>query len=754
MVGLLSLIVFLSSFLLFSAEMMFSKMVLPYFGGGPSVWNTCMFFYQITLLLGYAYAHFVTNYLTVRSQTLVYGGILLTTFLFLPISLSTQWINLDGGTSIVGQLIFVLFVSIGIPLFFISITAPLCQRWLAVTQLEERKNPYFLYSASNLGSFIGLFSYPFLIEYLLPVSQQKLTWSLLYILLAALIVFTTYILFFKQKPLITNTASVPPLQERTTREENTLKSKRLLWALYSFVPSSLMLGVTTHLTVDLAPIPFLWSIPLGLYLLSFIIVFQRQPLLKHEWMVRFQPFVLIPLVLWMIFSDDSPNLSIFFLSIIAFFFIAMVCHGELYKKRPAPFKLTEFYVWVAIGGSLGGLFNSLLAPLLFNDIYEYSALLVVSYLLRPWNHKILWSQWGKTLSFWVGQGFIKSIRTNPFLKDCIVVLTFMGGVWFFQMVISFIGEPSTPYEALPLIYPILLTFLLLRIRHNQILFTTVIAVLFLTTNPLFWEDDGMLINERNFFGVSRVNKYEEDGKVFHCLTHGTTTHGIQCKEKELSLTPTSYYHPEGPLGDIFATVKGNRVAILGMGSASSACYGKPGQVFDFYEIDPLIAKIARDNKYFTFFNKCAPQSRVILGDARLKINQAKDGTYDVIIVDTFSSDAIPIHLFTKEAFEIYFKKLKPSGLLAIHISNRFFDLKEPLGNIASALKCRGYVRDFSPEEESELIDDSTWAVMSREQGALEVFKKDENWEDLPHTSSDLAWTDNYSNVLKALHITR
>lgn len=708
---------FLSAALLFAVQPMVAKMVLPLLGGAPAVWNTAMMFFQAALLAGYAYAHLVASRLRPGAQVAAHLALLAAGFLFLPLGLAQGWAP-PQETSPVFWLAGFLAVSVGLPFLAVAATAPLLQAWFARSGHPSASDPYFLYAASNLGSILALLAYPFLIEPLLPVRLQRLAWTAGYAVLMALIAVCG---------LRAGRRAVPAAE---TAAETAVPSAgvRLRWLLLAFAPSSLLLGVTTFITTDLASAPLFWVVPLTLYLLSFVIVFARRPLLRHEWMVGLQPFVLIPLGIFYTFATWERFLLVIPLHLLAFFVTALVCHGELARTRPATRHLTEFYLWMSLGGVLGGAFNAIIAPLAFPGIWEYPIAIVLAAALRP------------TLS---------SGRKRLDLLLPLLLLAFLLAPFLVHAPLAHVGL------AAKVLYFALAGMAAYAFHGRPARFGLGIGAL-LTVSLVVADRTDTLLQERSFFGVARVEADEARGLV--SLIHGTTLHGARLTDPDRLLEPITYYNAAGPVGDIFDfSRKPARIAAVGLGTGTLACWTKPGDTLTFYEIDPAIVRIARDTRYFGFLAGCAPEARIVLGDARLKLAEAPDGAYDRIVMDAFSSDAIPIHLLTREAVALYMRKLAPDGVLVVHISNRNLALA---GVVAALARDAGLVAvrredESTPQGVHTLRRSrSDFIALARTPEALAFLAHRPGWQGLDMEDAGRPWTDDYSDIVGALRLLR
>jgi hypothetical protein len=713
-------------------EPMFAKMILPLLGGSPSVWNTCIVFYQTLLLLGYVYAHVTTQWLGLRWQAALHVLLLVIVFVTLPVHVLRGWAPPLSSNPVL-WLFLLLLVSIGLPFFTLSATAPLLQKWFAFTAHPSAKDPYFLYSASNLGSLIGLLGYPLLIEAYFSLPLQAKTWSVSYILLAGMISACAII------ALKSSRIEVRHLMDETTHASPGLRvGQRIRWVLLAFVPSSLLLGVTNYITTDIAQVPLLWIIPLAIYLISFILVFSPKPVTPHGLMVRVQPFLLVALAILFYWGFTKIVAWPFIpFHLLVFFVTAMVCHGEIAYSRPSTFHLTEYYLWISVGGVLGGMFNTLVVPQVFNSLVEYPLMIVIACLLRP---------------------SLDSDRQRPYKRWFDLGLPLASLVLFSLSKIGmrYYVEGRNILGTLELIVFILISCILgavcFSFRSRPIRFGLGMGAILLVGFLWTGEQEEILYKERSFFGIHKVVHDPKGG--YHLLFHGTTLHGAQSLNPMRTHEPLTYFYPTGPLGQVFDIFPKNpddaQVAIIGLGTGSSAGYARSGQHWTFYEIDPAVERIARDARYFTFLKDCLANIDVVLGDARLSLVNAPDHSYDLIVLDAFSSDAIPIHLLTREALNLYMDKLSESGVMVFHISNRYLDLKPVLGNLAHDANLPCFAQDdmeLSEAEKKAKKAPSTWVVMARRSPALNLLAADHRWKPLSSSSKSRLWTDDFSNIL-------
>jgi hypothetical protein len=913
---------FTSATLLFLVEPMIGKMILPLLGGTPAVWNTCMVFFQAILLVGYGYAHFSTTWLGARKQAMLHLGLLVLPFFFLPLAVNRDLIQ--GGENPILGLLLLLSLSVGLPMFVVSTSAPLLQKWFANTSHPAAKDPYFLYGASNLGSMIALIGYPAVVEPNLRLGQQSFEWAIAYGLLAVLTAVCAFLLWQSPSNVETSanleTKPIEGANKSDTRSSQRIQPAKhgirdgkrpqpappvapaaiptlsgevtwlrvLRWVALAFVPSSLMLGATTYITTDIAAIPLLWVVPLALYLLSFIIVFShvptwlqwlmltvagvaigivltaimwdldlastrpllqllirafivvglgvgayvawwgwqhRTPEMLHRAMVLIMPLLVLGLLFFMLSELKTPSHWITWslcMHLATLFVVSMVCHGELARDRPAPQFLTGYFLWMSVGGVLGGLFNALLAPVIFTGIVEYELVMALACFLAPPLEADKESAWGQRFDLILAGLFgaiglvLIALRLRdhdlPFedLKDapwpweltalvggvivgvaaalrardkkldrwmdlvlplCLGVL-FIGLAWglrsdlIWQRVANLADSLHLSGRRLLLILtygvPIVLSYTFVE---RSLRFALGVGAVLLASGFCSIFEERVSYQERGFFGVLKIEhegyRFGEDSFAFRRLVHGTTLHGIQLVyPPERHDEPLTYYHRSGPIGEVMMVFNGEdtppekmNLGVIGLGTGSMAAYARPGQHLTFYDIDPIVKRLSFDEgpggdspfPYFTFVQNARERGaelELVMGDARLTMEkkQLKDSEkYGVIVVDAFSSDAIPIHLITREAVQVYLDKLAPDGLLCFHISNRHLDLRPVLYNLAreqyrsaeSGLLAIYQSDDREVDRRSTALigkSSSTWVVLSRSEERLKKLLDLNEWE--------------------------
>lgn len=746
MLPLFALAIFLSAALLFLVQPLTAKLILPLLGGSPSVWNSAMLFFQAMLLLGYFYSFLLTKLRTAAAQLAFHAVLVLVVAFTLPISLPP--IHTDALTaSPTRAALYLLLLSAGAPFFAVATTGPLLQRWFSRTTHAAARDPYFLYAASNAGSVLGLLAYPFLLEPVLDLTGQARTWSLGYYALAPLLLACGFLAVRRARP------DTPPSEASAAASSAApapLWSRRLLWVFLAAVPSSLTIGVTQNITTDVAAVPLLWVIPLLLYLLSFILAFQSTVPFSAALAGRILPIFVVLVLLTTFTAARSPLPLIAGLHLALLFTAASMCHRRLHDLRPDPAHLTEFYLCLAVGGVLGGAFNTLLAPFLFNALFEYPLAVAAACLLRPQSAAELprsrWSRWGLAGAAALALAFTR----------------YYAGTF-----VDWLGISGVAYKFVAAGIPCILCYALL-FRAGARRFALAVLLLFAINIPISRAGNGTLLYaRRSFFGVNEV--YASDGNWYHSLTHGTTIHGIQMRAPDMRRIPTTYYHRSGPIGDVFEIFTNdparrpllNYLAFVGMGTGSLAAYLEPNQNAAFFEIDPAVVRIATDPDLFSYIPDARARGaniQIVLGDARLSLASLSDQTpkFGVIVIDAFTSDAIPVHLMTLEAIQTYRARLHPQGVLAIHVSNRYFELRPVLASLAQHLGMSA-VAVYDPKDDN--IDQirreqkfaSVWVLLANEPAVLAPFKPSPyGWNDLAPPQPPLLWTDAHSSLLKVL----
>jgi protein-L-isoaspartate O-methyltransferase len=711
--------IFLSAALLFAVQPMFAKMVLPRFGGAPAVWSVAMVFFQGALLAGYAYAHLLTRVLPGRGAVIVQVALMLAAVLALPLAIASGW-SRPPETGAALWLIGLFAVSIGLPFFALAANGPLLQAWFSRTNHPAANNPYFLYAASNIGSFLALVSYPVLIEPFVRLGDQSRLWSAGFSVMTALVALCGAKLW--RAPAAAGAPAATDAARPTVRDA-------LTWMALAAVPSGLLVAVTAHISTDVAAVPLLWVVPLALYLLTFVIVFQTRPIIPHRLAVNAQPVLLIALVAVLVLEPLESIILIVAIHAAAFFICALVCHGELARRRPAAQHLTAFYMWMSAGGVIGGLAAGLIAPNAFNWVAEYPILIVLAVLCRP------------------GLALPESPRER-------LVWT-IGVALAAALVVAALGLHDRLGDMHQNIAVTVLLAMALPLWRRPLALAALMTLIFTLSHIYAAESDSESV--RSFFGVHKLSA-SEDGR-FRVLTHGTTIHGAERladindpgKRPEIIM----YYYDGSAIAQAIdaARARAGRpidYAVVGLGGGTLACRAQAGESVTYYEIDPAIVRIARDR--FTYLSACKPDTRIVLGDARLTLADAGDGAYDIIIVDAFSSDAIPIHLLTREAMAIYVKKLNPHGIVVMHVSNRHLELASVVAGIA---KANGLVTRVNNGGDISVRDEDynmvgTVAAVARSDEDFGAIAQSTYWPVVRPDGRQWVWTDDYSNVVGAL----
>ena len=719
--------VFLNAALLFAVQPMFSKMVLPSLGGTPAVWNTCMMFFQTALLAGYLYSHVATNRLPVRVHAPVHIALLALSTVALPIGIASGFGSPPNDAPIL-WLVGLLAVSLGAPFFLLSTGAPLLQRWFSRTGHPDAHNPYFLYAASNLGSMVSLLAYPLLLEPKLALDDQSMAWTVAYVALIVLIGACAVIARRADTgaEVVTSGNALPEPNGSAVRDEPVTVGRRLRWIALAFVPSSMLLGVTTYLSTDVAAIPMLWIAPLALYLLTFVLAFSGHVWFRPPLLMALQAVFLVWLAMTMAIDLSGLVAVMAPAHLAGLFLTGMICHGALSSDRPPVSRLTEFYLWISVGGMLGGVFNALVAPHLFDSVAEYPIAIVLAAAMRPL--------------------VTRQERASSRLLD--LLLPAGLGVGVILLLKDGFPVPGltvrTSLAAFAACAIVCLAF-----QRRPIRFALGLAMMFLGAGIGIARSEQLVYRTRSFFGVHKVVRLEH----VLAIQHGGTVHGAQSADSAERLEPLTYYHRRSPIGQVFETlmldVPSRRVGIVGLGSGSLACYGRKGEAWTFFEIDPAVETIARTPEYFTFLRDCAPAAQVVIGDGRLSLATERDSTFDLIVIDAFGSDAIPVHLLTREALALYLAKLRPSGTVAFHISNRYLDLEPVVAETAGSLGATALTGSdayLSNEERGPYRSLSKWVLVSRSPEVVGPMAGLRGWS-TPRRAEGTLWTDDFSNVL-------
>ncbi|HME81888.1 MAG TPA: fused MFS/spermidine synthase [Candidatus Eremiobacteraceae bacterium] len=717
---------FTSATLMFLVQPMFAKALLPLLGGAPAVWNTCVVFYELILLAGYYYAYVLQQRATLRAQLAIHAALVIAVLVFLPLRVLSPLAPPTSVTAVPWVLI-TLLVSLGVPLLVLSATSPLLQSWFARTPNRRASDPYFLYAASNAGSMLGLLAYPFALEPLLGLRSQSLIWSVGYLLLAGSLGLCGLIAYRTTSELGGADAAHDALPDAVVSTR-----RKIRWVVLAFIPASLMLSVTSYISADVAPIPLLWVIPLALYLLTLVIAFSGDSGSRLKRLYLTAPFAMLLLVVVLAADVSWPALLRILIHLGAFFLIALTCHTLLAADRPSRTRLTEFYLWLAVGGALGGIFNAIIAPYVFRDVYEYPIVLVLA-------------------AFFM-RGPDQPESSRPRLWNVELPLLLGAALAAFIWIESRLyGHPIAVHATAAFLAAALIALLAFRQRVG---FAVSVATLLLCGLFLDETRHHNLYLGRDFFGVKTVFASGN----YHHLWHNSTTHGIENMLPEERDRPLSYYTRSGPLGQIFSALqpelRNASIAVVGEGAGSALCYHLPTQRWTIYEIDPQIDLIARDPRLFDYLPDCAGPTPTVIGDARLSLGRAPDSGYSLLILDAYSSDYVPLHLLTREALSLYIRKLTDDGVLAFHISSRWFDLEPVLTSLATDAGLQCYVNHDANSKPIELLMGkriSTWIALGAKGGNIRLLASDPRWQQCPATKFRV-WTDDYSSLVTAFSL--
>jgi spermidine synthase len=709
--------VFASAGLVFLVEPMVARMVLPRLGGSSAVWNTSLAFFQAALLAGYAYAHALQRLTSLKAQMAAHIAVLALAALTLPLRISEAF-----GPPSIDQpafwLLGVLLVSVGPAFAALSATAPLLQAWYARLSpaWAGGADPYRLYAASNLGSLLALIAYPALVEPLMRLKLQAAAWSLGYGAFV-LVVFALAALSRRARYIREGALEAPPLAATPP----VAWTQRLAWIGLSAATSSLLLGVTAHITQDVASAPFLWVIPLALYLLSFVIAFQARPLIPPRVALWLQA-AFAPAAAALYSLLQAPWLYQLGANLGAFFFTALVCHHALAQRRPAPARLTDFYLSMSLGGVIGGAFNAFVAPVIFNAVWEYPIMLGLACLARPWGRGRL-DVWGTgalvSAALTIGALMLPQLTS---MSAIIILLAVAAGMAF-------------------------------MLRGKGLIYAAVVLALGLASYDQLFK--GKRQSYRSFFGeVQLVRVPAPVWGVVKIMVHGSTLHGAQAERPAQRCIPTTYYGPGTPIATTIRTAQAlhptMRMGAVGLGTGTVAAFTRPGDSLRFFEIDPLIVRIATDPSKFSFVNGCARgQVSVTLGDARQSLEKVPDHSYDLLLVDAFSSDSVPTHLLTAEAIRTYLRVIKPDGVVLLHLSNRNLELEGPAAASVRLAGGQPVEQDYYTLAPSVYVESGAQAILAaRDRSALRPYLARSDWR--PTRYETRPWTDDYVNVFGAL----
>jgi len=704
----------ISAFLLFQVQPLIGKIILPWFGGSPAVWTSSMLFFQVLLLAGYAYADVLIRFFSPRVQLVVHTLVLIAAIATLPIMPGDQW-KPESGEHPMLHVLMVLAVSIGLPYFAISTTAPLVQAWYA--RALPAGTPYRLYSLSNLGSLVALLSYPFVVERVLSTNVQSYTWSALFVMFAICCLQLAW-RSMRAQPVDPTLADKPEVTaELPQKNEQPVGWRYIaLWLFYPAIAVVALLALTNHLCRDVAVVPFLWIAPLTLYLLSFIICFDRDRwYVRRLWSLATLIASLLVLVtmslyeqvdsglVWIMdnlkasnlpysdfrltpYADNMVVLGTIFL--VWLFCACMLCHGELVRVKPPAKSLTLFYLCVATGGALGGLFVATICPYIFYDYFEFNLVQIAVCAVA-----------GVVLV----RSYAEALRRHAFL--CVPFAAVLGFLLFLQLWVH--------YNVHTIEY---------------------------------------LIQTRNFYGVLKVQSmFREPGTESYELYHGRILHGIQLRDPLRRREPTTYYvEGSGPALAIqnLRARKGNlRIGVLGLGTGSISTWANAGDTITFYEINPNVPKL--QGRYFTYLDDCPAKVELVMGDARIKMESQPPQNFDILFMDAFSGDAVPTHLLTKEAIDVYRKHLKPDGILAIHVSNRYLNL-DPVAYGLARYASMYSMKIRKNDNGMPFVAASEWILLSYSDAIIKDQEMIRHQTSIDHMDSPILWTDQYSNLFDVI----
>ncbi len=743
---LFAVTILLSAFLLFQVQPLIAKLILPWFGGSAAVWTSCMLFFQMALLGGYAYAHWL-NGQTGRRQTIVHLTLLALSFLSLPI-LPSAWWKPHGGEDPLLRIIGLLTATVGLPYFLLASTSPLLQSWYS--RGNGGAMPYRFFALSNAGSMLGLLTYPVLVEPYLTSGVQAWMWSISYVAFVGL----CGVVAWRSGAL---ESGVSRISEAATTAAPPAWSERLIWMGLAACASALLLSVTNHLTQNIAAIPFLWVLPLSLYLLSFILCFDSDRW-YNRWIFTRLGAVALPAMAYAISGEsDISSLRVslaFFCTTL--FVLFMVCHGELARRRPAPAYLTSFYLMVSVGGAIGGLLIGFAAPYLLNGLYDLPIVVSLTSLMLVY---LLWIERGKGAAN-------ESFLDQPYDKAVLGILSVaLLGYVAGRLVMARSGAPAfltSPYDARILlgIAGAIAVYVLWRgrgsINEGFVMFA-IAAGLAIGISGFLARDTwdsvrGSQLLVRNFYGALRVYDEPSDGSwgIVRVLRHGTIDHGEQFLDPQHERFATTYYSANSGVGMAIRKLQPAgpmNVGVIGLGSGTLATYGRPGDHYTFYDINPVVPGIAQNQ--FRFLADCQAQHQIILGDARLSLEAEPSKQFDVLAVDAFSGDAIPIHLLTRQAFALYWRHMKSDGILAVHVSNKFLNLAPVVALAAAEDGKRAMLVSVDEDDEKEIAA-SDWVLVSSRGGFFEQPEVKSVEQKINPIAGLRTWTDDYSNLYRIL----
>ncbi len=717
-----SFTLFLSASLMFSVQPMAGKMLLPLVGGTPAGWIVAMAFFQVMLLAGYLIAHTLSKFPS-QKHGVAYVAALLAGIVFLPVALD----HAVGTGSIpeAGRIFLLLTKALAVPFIALSATSSTLQRLFMNTRHGSSGDPYFLYAASNLGSFAGLLLYPLLVEPQLTLAQQAQYFTGGY---ALLILLAGTCVWFARGP--------EKKTARTTEKGRAATGKRQLeWLALAFIPSCLLMGVTTYITSDVISAPLVWILPLALYLLTFVIAFSSKPIVSLRVMEAIQPYIacLAVIVISLLGSTwlfSWPGVA-FYLAV--FTLVALACHSRLASLRPLDDgrQLTSFYLMMSVGGALGGVLNAFIFPVVFNRLIEFPLTLLASFMI----HK---------------EYKAKSV-TGMLIAGLLLLSILLVNVPSPDIGVDIVEGRKMALQAVFLILAIGVIFFLKKLTPAVLTLGTL--VVFMIAQYVI-ADRTELLSIRNFYGTVRLydkpQPIEGKTEIVRSMRHGSTTHGIQVQSnKELAMTPTAYFTRKGPVGDVFAFFKPKKVAVLGLGIGTMNCYNEPYREFTFFEIDPAVVQVAEDN--FTFLSACKSKTPPVIkvGDGRLELAKMSE-KFDLLFMDAFTSDSIPTHLLTKQALQLYIDSLAPGGVIAINVSNRYFALWDTIATTAATIGLKTEMKADTKGKRPAYGSPSLWLMVSKNSDNKTLSAR--GWHVVNPKDDIRPWTDEYTSLLGTLSL--
>jgi hypothetical protein len=695
----------LSAALVFSLQPMFAKLVLPRLGGGAAVWTVALVFFQGALLAGYCYAHLLTSRFSWRRQVGVHFCVLALAALFLPVGVAAGFEAAPDSWQAL-WLIGLFTASVGMPFAAISATAPLLQSWFSRSGRNDAADPYYLYGASNAGSLAALLAFPLVIEPQLGAQAQSLAWSAGFAALAIAIMACAVLVWRN---------GADEQRRCATPTQGSSAPQRIRWALLGLLPSALLVAATTHISTDVASAPLLWVVPLALYLSAFILAFSRRTFIPAQVTTWTLPIVA---ALTLVLGWTVGDWRILSPAILATLWLGTyVCCRALYDARPDAIRLTDFYLWMSVGGVAGGALAALVAPIVFDSVLEWPIAVAFSLLALPADKKL----------------------SRPMLlifAGCLSITLIAAGLAALDLTNARVATAGLAAGL----------FAILVGRANRALMALACASIIAMTASI--QHAGVRFADRSFYGAVRVLD-TEDGQ-WRRFAHGTTIHGVQSLDPAHRTMPTGYYGFETPIGaSMTALSEAGSVAVLGLGIGAMACHRRAGQDWTFYEIDPLVVRVAQDQRLFTFLSDCAPDASVILGDARLELAKQPPGAYDLVVVDVFSSDSVPTHLLTREAMQLYLSRTSEHGVVLIHVSNRNLALVDVAARAGLAAGAVAIQRFYVPAQYSFANFASEVVALARTPEDLAPLLADRSWR-VSGPPPGRVWTDDYSNIIEPM----